>query len=210
LNGLDLDSIRFSGPGTDLEIGLLPTSSWSGGGIETKTGVFHVPNMPTEEVFTCPDRRRTRGHVRSTRPLSLGGTIVWDLEVAFEDGAIVDVNASAGADAVRGQLQVDEWAPYLGEVALVDGSSRVGRTGMVFSNTLFDENATCHIAYGNAVQFALEDGGDPNDADAARAQGVNVSVAHTDFMIGGPEVTVDGITRNGRTVRLIEGDRWQI
>jgi aminopeptidase len=209
LDALELDAVRFRGPGTDLTIGLLPESRWRGGGIATASGIEHVPNVPTEEVFTLPDLRRTEGTVRSTRPLALGGTVVRDLEVRFEGGRIVDVSASAGADAVRGQLDVDEAASYLGEVALVDGTSRVGQTGLTFFDTLFDENATCHIAYGTGVLFALEDAPDA-PPEELRARGINASAVHTDFMIGGPEVDVDGVTSDGRIVPLLREDVWQL
>ncbi len=209
LDALDLDSVRFTGPGTDLTVGLLSAVGWEGGGIATVSGVEHIPNMPTEEVFTAPDWRRTEGTVRATRPLALGGTVVRDLELSFERGEVVDVRATSGADAVRGQLSVDEYAGRLGEVALVDGTSRVGQTGLTFFNTLFDENATCHIAYGTAVVFGAEqlEGLEP---DELRARGANVSNIHTDFMIGGREVDVDGITRDGRTVPLLREDTWQL
>jgi len=167
-----------------------------------------VPNMPTEEVFTTPDRRRAEGTVRSTRPLQLGGTVVRDLEFRLEDGRIVDVSAASGADAVRAQLETDENAAHLGEVALVDGESRVGKTGLTFFNTLFDENATCHIAFGNAIVFGteLEDVA-PDDLEA---HGFNLSSIHTDFMVGGPDVTVTGITRDGSEVPLLVEDVWQL
>jgi aminopeptidase len=209
LDELALDAIRFRGPGTDLTVGLLPESRWIGGGIQTVDGIAHVPNLPTEEVFTTPDWRRTEGSVRSTRPLALGGTIVRGLELRFEAGRAVEVTASTGAEAVSGQLHSDDWADRLGEVALVDGESRVGKTGLTFFNTLFDENATCHIAYGAAVMFAAPDlqGLEP---DALRERGANVSSMHTDFMIGGPEVAVDGIARDGREIPLLREDVWQL
>jgi aminopeptidase len=209
LDALELDHVRFRGPGTDLTVGLLPESRWRGGGIETTAGVAHIPNMPTEEVFTAPDWRRTEGSVRSTRPLALGGTIVRDLELTFSGGDAVDVRASAGADAVRGQMGTDDFGKRLGEVALVDGTSRVGRTGLTFFNTLFDENATCHIAYGGAVMFSLE-GLDGVAREELGDRGVSVSTVHTDFMIGGPEVDVDGVTRDGRTIPILREDEWQL
>jgi aminopeptidase len=203
------DAIRFTGPGTDLTVGLIPGSRWSGGGLSTVGGIEHVANLPTEEVFNCPDWRRTEGVVRSTRPLSLGGTIVRDLEVRFAGGEVVDVKASTGADAVRGQMDVDGFGKRLGEVALVDGESRVGQTGITFFDTLFDENATCHIAYGSAVTFGIDDiqGLTP---DELRERGINVSSVHTDFMIGGPEVAVDGVTADGKTVPILREDEWQL
>jgi aminopeptidase len=209
LDELALDALRFEGPGTDLTIGLLPESRWVGGGLENALGVYHIPNLPTEEVFTTPDRRRADGTVRSTRPLALGGTIVRDLELRFEGGRAVDVSASSGADAVRAQLATDDSSAFLGEVALVDGASRVGQTGITFFNTLFDENATCHIAYGTAILFSVRDS-DGLGPDELRERGVNVSSVHTDFMVGGPEVAVTGVTRDGDEIPLLRGDVWQL
>jgi aminopeptidase len=209
LNELHLDGIRYTGPGTELTVGLLPESTWVGGGVETTYGAFHVPNLPTEEVFTVPDRRRADGSIRSTRPLQLGGTVVRDLEFRLEDGAIVDVSASTGADAVRSLLSTDESAPRLGELALVDGDSRVGRTGVTFFNTLFDENATCHIAFGNAIAFGAR-GLEGLAPDELQERGFNISDIHTDFMVGGPDVTVTGLTHDGQEIPILREDVWQL
>ena len=198
LNERRFEAIRFRGPGTDLIVGLLPSSSWESAEAVTVWGQRHVPNLPTEEVFTTPDRRRAEGVVRSTRPLGLKGTLVRDLELTFRGGKIIEVKASAGADAVRAQLEVDERAPMLGEIALVDGSSAVGRTGITFVNTLFDENATSHLAYGAGFPLlAKED-----------REHVNSSAVHTDFMIGGSDVRVTGVEKAGNEIPIIEDDAW--
>jgi aminopeptidase len=201
LNEMQVDHLRFTGPGTDLTIGLLPESRWQGCESETAAGIPYVANMPTEEVFTTPDYRRTDGVVRSTRPLALYGQIVKGLEVRFEGGRIVEVHAEEGQDVILGQLETDAQAPFLGEVALVDGLSRIGKTGVTFFDTLFDENATCHVAYGSAYAEAVEGG---------VIDGVNVSTVHTDFMIGGPEVSVDAVLPDGTEVPLLREDVWQL
>ena len=200
-------AIRFRGPGTDLVVGLPESHRWLTGAEETVDGVPHLVNVPTEEVFTTPDRRLTEGTVRSTFPLSLGGTIVRGLEVRFERGKVVEVRAEAGAEAVRQEMATDEGASYLGEVALVDGDSRVRKTGVVFFDTLFDENAACHIAWGQGIQGALEGGEEMPDAELA-ALGYNDSVVHTDFMVGGPEVLALGVEQGGTEVPIIEDDAW--
>ena len=209
LNARRFDAIRFRGPGTDLTVGLLPASVWTAGSLQTDAGVEHIPNMPTEEVFTAPDWRRTEGRVRSTAPLVAAGTRISGLEVRFEGGKIVEANADTGADIVRQQLATDEQAGYLGEVALVDGSSAVRRTGLVFCDTLFDENAACHIAYGDAIREASDVPEEIPREDLLEL-GLNVSGIHTDFMIGGPEVEVDGLDASGAATPLIRADVWQL
>ena len=196
-------ALRYRGPGTDLVVGLLPSSVWDAGATTTTFGVSHVANMPTEEVFTSPDRRQAEGRVRSTRPLEIRGALVDGLEVEFHDGQIVRVDAKEGAELVRAQIALDANASRLGEVALVDGTSAVGKQGLVFWNTLFDENAACHLAYGGGFHFAVAD-------EADRQAGLNSSAVHTDFMVGGPEVDVDGREPGGAWVPILRDDRFVI
>jgi len=202
LNELGVDAIRFRGPGTDLTVGLSERSIFDAALFETAWGREHVPNMPTEEVFSTPHRDRTEGVIRSTRPLALLGQVVVGLELRFENGRIVSVDAEEGADVVRGQVDTDEGSHYLGELALVDGTSRVGQTGITFFDTLFDENATCHIAYGFGIPHSYD--GEPG------GEGYNVSTVHTDFMVGGPEVEVDALTHDSREVPILRQDVWQL
>jgi len=203
------DAIRFRGPGTDLMIGLLPISTWLGGSDETASGRTYVPNLPTEEVFTTPDPRRTEGTVRSTRPLVVGAVTVRDLELRFHGGRVTEVRASSGEDVIRAMIGADGGAARLGEVALVDGTSRVGRLGITFRSTLLDENATCHIALGHGLAVGVQ-GGAGRDGDQLRELGVNISSVHTDFMVGGPEVEVDGLDKGGGAEPLLRNDEWQL
>jgi aminopeptidase len=201
LTQLRPDALRYRGPNTDLTVGLLPTSRWLGGASETASGIRFVPNMPTEEIFTAPDCRRAEGTIRSTLPRLLQGQMIRDLQLTLEDGRIVRVEAETGAELVRAHLATVENADRLGEVALVTGDSRVGQTGMLFHNALFDENASCHIAYGM---------GYPNSVDGEPGEGLNVANIHADFMVGGPELEVDALLADGRVVPLIREEAWQL
>ena len=201
LTELQLDAIHYTGPGTDLKVGLNPNARWMSALFRTRDGIEYVPNMPTEEVFTTPDCRRAEGTIRSSRPLVLDGDIIEGLQLTVKDGKIVDVQADKGAGIVRGQLEIDDRAGYFGELALVDGTSRVGQTHTTFFDTLYDENATCHIAYGFGV---------PEVFDGEPGEGMNVSGVHTDFMVGGPELSVDGITKDGTAIPILREDEWQL
>ena len=201
LTALRPDALRYRGPGTDLTVGLFSTAHWGSARFRTSTGIDYVANLPTEEIFTTPDPRRAEGTIRSSMPLSLSGQIIRGLELTFEDGRIVDVDAEEGADLVRSQLATNENADRLGEVALVTKESRVGRSGTLFFETLFDENAACHIAYGMGLAYAFE--GEPDPA-------INVCNIHIDFMVGAPELEVDAVLADGTEVPLIRDEEWQL
>jgi aminopeptidase len=202
LDDLKLDRLRFEGPGTDLTIGLLPSSTWLAAEFQTADGIQHHPNLPTEEVFTTPDPERVDGEVTSTKPLFTSGTTVTGLKVRFEGGRAVSVDAEQGAEVMRGMIAADEGAARLGEVALVDREGRIGPLGTVFYDTLLDENAASHIALGHGYVAGVRD-----PADAER---VNESVIHTDFMIGSNDVAVTGFLANGDEVPLLRDGRWQV
>jgi aminopeptidase len=207
LNERRFDALRFRGPGTDLTVGLHPDSTFLVAAEETVTGIRHVVNMPTEEIYAAPDARRTEGVVSSTRPLVFLGNTIRGLRMRFEGGRAVEVDADEGGEFMRSVVARDEGAARLGEVALVDGSSRVGQTGLTFYDTLFDENAASHIAIGNAIETSVP-GAAGRPKDELHARGVNQSSLHVDFMIGGPEVETFGLTREGDEVPLLRRDEW--
>jgi aminopeptidase len=204
LDALDLDALRFEGPGTDLTVGLLPSSRFAkeGGASHTRTGVRHVANLPTEEIFTTPDPERTEGVVTATKPLDVAGSLVDGLRVRFEGGRVTAIEASANADALRTRVATDDGASRLGEVALVDRESRIGKLGRTFFNTLLDENAASHIALGDAYAAPI---GDADDLPR-----INASAVHIDFMIGSDDVDVTGTTKDGRSVPILRDGSWQI
>jgi aminopeptidase len=196
------DALRLHGPGTDLTIGLFRSAHWAAGDLETIDGRRHSPNIPTEEVFGTPDPERVEGHVSATLPLELSGTVVDGIRVEFEGGRAVKIDANTGVEALRSVVARDDGGSRLGEIALVDGEGRIGPLGRVYYDTLIDENAASHIALGSGYQHPVED-----PAEIAR---INVSQIHVDFMIGSPELDVDGITEGGESVPVLRNGAWQI
>jgi aminopeptidase len=197
------DALRFEGPGTDLTVGLFRSSRWRAATFETVDGIEHKPNLPSEEVFTTPDPERADGVVRATKPLVFAdGSVVRGLRVRFEGGRAVAVDADEGAENLRTRLATDAGGTALGEVALVDREGRIGPLGTVFYDTLLDENAASHLALGSGFGFSVDD-----EDDRAR---VNESGVHVDFMIGGDDVDVTGITREGAELPVLRGGAWQI
>jgi aminopeptidase len=202
LTELRLDALQFEGPGTDLTVGLLPTSVWENATETTVDGLEFVANLPSEELTSTPDPARTEGVVRSTRPLVLSdGTLIEGITVRFEGGRAVEVDADVGGEALRGRTSVDEGARRLGEVALVDREGRIGPLGTVFYNTLLDENAASHLAFGGAYETLV------GKEDVEK---INRSELHLDFMIGSDEVSVTGIARDGSRMPILRDGRWQI
>jgi aminopeptidase len=201
LTAARFDALHFEGPGTDLTVGLLPTSRWISAAFETVDGIAHAPNLPSEEVFTTPDPARTEGVVRATKPLLVGGATIKGLTVRFEGGRAVAIDAEQGAGTLRELTRHDDGGARLGEVALVDREGRIGPLGTVFYDTLLDENAASHVALGRGFDFAVE------ESDLAR---VNDSLIHIDFMIGGDDVDVTGVTSAGERVPVLRGGAWQL
>ena len=207
LNERRYAALRFRGPGTDLTVGLADDHEWQGGATTAKNGVLCNANIPTEEVFTTPHRDRVDGVVRSTKPLSYQGTLIEDIAVRFEKGAIVEATASSGAEVLAKVIATDEGARRLGEVALVPYSSPISKSGLLFFNTLFDENAASHIALGQAYSKCIRGGGAMSEADLV-ARGTNRSLIHIDWMIGSAEIDVDGVDEDGRAEPLMRGGEW--
>ncbi len=207
LNNSRFSALHFRGPGTDLRVGLSDGHLWLGGSEPAKNGIVCNPNIPSEEVFTTPHMRRVDGTVRSTKPLSYQGTLIQDMAVRFEGGAIVDATARTGQEVLQKVLGTDEGARRLGEVALVPHSSPISASGLLFFNTLFDENAASHIALGQAYRTCLEGGSTASDAELAE-RGANSSLIHIDWMIGSGEVDVDGIDAAGNAEPVMRRGEW--
>jgi aminopeptidase len=207
LNGQRFSALHYNGPGTDLTIGLADGHEWAGGGSTAKNGITCNANIPTEEVFTTPHCRRVSGHVVSSKPLSYQGTLIDNIKVKFEDGRIVEAKASRGEEVLNKVLDTDEGARRLGEVALVPHSSPISRSGLLFFNTLFDENAACHVALGQCYAKCFVDGTKLSQQEIA-AQGGNQSLIHIDWMIGSDKIDIDGIHADGRRVPVFRKGEW--
>lgn len=209
LNKKQYTALHYTGPGTDLTLGLPENHVWLGGAAPTSLGIVNVANMPTEEVFTAPHRDRADGTVRATMPLNLGGNLIEDFSLTFENGRVVDLKAASGEALLRSQIEMDEGASHLGEVALVPHSSPISQSGILFYNTLYDENASSHLAIGRAYRNCIA-GTEESSDEEFTARGGNNSANHLDFMIGSAEIDIDGITASGESEPVMRQGEWVI
>jgi aminopeptidase len=207
LNAKRFHALHFRGTGTDLTVGLAEEHLWAGGGTTAGNGIYCQPNIPTEECFTTPHKDRVNGTVRASKPLSHQGTLIENIAVRFENGRIVEASATSGEDVLNRLISTDDGARRLGEVALVPHSSPIAQSGVLFWNTLFDENAASHIALGQAYSTCIIDG-EKMDAEQLAALGANASLIHVDWMIGSGEMDVDGLAADGTTEPLMRKGEW--
>ena len=207
LNEQQFTALHYTAPGTDLTIGLPKNHLWEGAGSYNARGEEFMANMPTEEVFTAPDSRRVDGYVSSTKPLSYAGTIISGMKFTFKDEKVVDFSAEQGEEALKNLLAIDEGAKHLGEVALVPDPSPISQSGLIFYNTLFDENASNHLAFGSAYAFNLQGGTEMSEEELAEA-GLNRSQTHVDFMVGSDKMNIDGIKEDGTIVPVFRNGDW--
>ena len=207
LNAKQYTALRYTGPGTALTIGLPQGHVWVGGRSASAAGIRFAPNLPTEEVFTMPHKDRVDGTVRSTKPLSYGGTLIEGFSLTFAEGRVVNVTAEKGEDVLRQLVTMDAGAAQLGEIALVPHNSPVAQTGVLFYNTLFDENAASHVALGAAYKFTLR-GGETMSDEAFEEAGGNRSATHVDFMIGSSDLDIDGVLADGSVEPLMRNGDW--
>ena len=207
LNAKRFHALHFRGTGTDLTVGLAEEHLWAGGGTTAGNGIYCQPNIPTEECFTTPHKDRVNGTVRASKPLSHQGTLIENIAVRFENGRIVEASATSGEDVLNRLISTDDGARRLGEVALVPHSSPIAQSGVLFWNTLFDENAASHIALGQAYSTCIIDG-EKMDAEQLAALGANASLIHVDWMIGSGEMDVDGVAADGTTEPLMRKGEW--
>ncbi len=207
LNEKRYAALHFRGPGTDLRVGLADDHLWLGGGTTAGNGRYCIPNMPTEEVFTTPHKDRVEGRVTSTKPLSHQGTMIEEISVRFHDGRVVEAQAARGNEVLQRMIETDEGARRLGEVALVPHSSPIASSGLLFLNTLFDENAASHIALGQAYSTCVKQG-DHLTPEQLAARGANDSLIHVDWMIGSNRIDVDGVSATGNLEPLMRAGEW--
>ena len=207
LDGQNFAALHFTGPGTDLTVGLADGHKWIAGATETSGGILCNPNIPTEEVFTTPHRQRVSGHVSATKPLSHQGTLIENIQVRFEDGRITEAKATRGEAVLQKVLDTDEGARRLGEVALVPHASPISQSGLLFYNTLFDENAASHIALGQCYATCFH-GGETMENDEVARRGGNASAIHIDWMIGSDRIDIDGISQSGESVPVMRKGAW--
>ena len=208
LNSLGIDELIYhSSNGTDFRVGLIPDVDFLGGGETSLQGVYYNPNMPTEEVFTSPMRGKAEGTVVATRPLSYQGQLIENFSVRFENGKAVEVHAEKNEELLRQMISMDEGAAYLGECSLVPYDSPIQNSGLTFYNTLFDENACCHLALGMGFVNCVRDF-DKYTLEECREKGINDSMIHVDFMIGSADLDIDAKTRDGRTVAIFRNGNW--
>ncbi|WP_096185948.1 aminopeptidase [Evansella halocellulosilytica] len=209
LNEKNYQKLHYRAPGTDLTIELPEGHIWKGGGGANEAGVHFVANMPTEEVFTAPKKQGVNGYVTNTKPLNYGGNLIDKFTLTFKDGKVVDYKAEVGADTLKHLLDTDEGAKFLGEVALVPHSSPISQSGILFYNTLYDENASNHIALGSAYTFCVKGGPKMSKEDQEKV-GLNQSITHVDFMIGSGEMDIDGVKADGTSEPLFRQGEWAI
>ncbi|WP_353095482.1 aminopeptidase [Tissierella praeacuta] len=207
LNEKQFEKLVYKGPGTDLEVYLADGHYWMGGAKTSQGGHSYVANIPTEEVFTTPHRLKVNGSLKATKPLSLNGKIIDNFGFEFKDGKVVDFYAEKGYDVLEKLMENDEGAKYLGEVALVQDDSPISNTGILFNETLFDENASCHFALGRAYAYAMRDGSNMTQEELTD-KGANFSLIHVDFMVGGPELNITAYEKNGNEVELFRNGNW--
>jgi aminopeptidase len=207
LNEKQFEKMVYKGPGTDLEVYLAVDHEWVGGSKESQKNGPYFPNIPTEEVFSTPYKTKVNGTLKSTKPLSLNGKLVDDFGFTFKDGKVIDFYANKGYDTLAKLLDNDDGARYLGEIALVGHDSPISNTGILFNNTLFDENASCHFALGRCIAFAMQNGSELTNEDLEN-KGANFSLIHVDFMVGGPELEITAYEKNGNTVKIFEKGNW--
>ncbi|BBE30244.1 aminopeptidase [Tepiditoga spiralis] len=207
MNSKNYKFLHYKAPGTDLKIELPEDHVWVGGGLTTEKGVYFIPNMPTEEIFTLPLKTGINGTVTSTKPLNYGGNLIEKFTLTFKDGKIIDFSAKNGYETLKKLIETDEGSHYIGEVALVPQNSPISNSNIIFYNTLFDENASCHLAIGAAYPLCLKNG--PNmTRKELEEKGANTSMTHVDFMIGSDSMNIDGITKDGKIEPIFRNGNW--